>query len=80
MEESDTSGFLLCLECNIYCKFYFTLNMQVQNYSYACFLTWGGRAPNSNRLNLEAVGVEVDQKGAIKVYLLSLFSLSLPPS
>ncbi|XBI50022.1 hypothetical protein VPH35_113498 [Triticum aestivum] len=26
-----------------------------------------GRAPNSNRLNLEAVGVEVDQVGAIKV-------------
>ncbi|XP_048536821.1 glutathione reductase, cytosolic [Triticum urartu] len=26
-----------------------------------------GRAPNSNRLNLEAVGVEVDQIGAIKV-------------
>jgi glutathione reductase (NADPH) len=26
-----------------------------------------GRAPNSNRLNLEAVGVEVDQVGSIKV-------------
>ncbi|VAI62861.1 unnamed protein product [Triticum turgidum subsp. durum] len=39
-----------------------------------------GRAPNSNRLNLEAVGVEVDQIGAIKVYLLSLFTLSVPPS
>ena len=34
-----------------------------------------GRAPNSNRLNLEAVGVEVDQIGAIKVYLLSLFEI-----
>ena len=67
---------LLCLECNIY----FALNMQVQNYSYAWFLTCAGRAPNSNRLNLEAVGVEVDQIGAIKVYLLSLFTLSVPPS
>uniref|UniRef100_A0A453Q166 FAD/NAD(P)-binding domain-containing protein n=1 Tax=Aegilops tauschii subsp. strangulata TaxID=200361 RepID=A0A453Q166_AEGTS len=32
-----------------------------------CSFCYRGRAPNSNRLNLEAVGVEVDQIGAIKV-------------
>lgn len=35
-----------------------------------------GRAPNSKRLNLEAVGVELDKAGAIKVnsHLLNISS------
>ncbi|KAG5062426.1 hypothetical protein JHK85_003609 [Glycine max] len=32
-----------------------------------CFFVAAGRAPNSKRLNLEAVGVELDNTGAIKV-------------
>ena len=51
------------------------MNVQVHSLSCVWFLISAGRAPNSNRLNLEAVGVEVDKVGAIKVYLLSLFSL-----
>lgn len=36
------------------------------------FSVAAGRAPNSKRLNLEAVGVEVDKAGAIKVYITLL--------
>lgn len=40
--------------------------------SLRCFFVAAGRAPNSKRLNLEAVGVELDNTGAIKVHI-SLF-------
>lgn len=32
-----------------------------------------GRAPNSKRLNLKAVGVEVDNHGAVKVIIYPAF-------
>lgn len=32
-----------------------------------------GRAPNSKRLNLNAVGVEVDKHGAVKVIIYLTF-------
>ena len=34
-----------------------------------------GRAPNSKRLNLKAVGVEVDKHGAVKVIIYLAFSI-----
>lgn len=40
--------------------------------SLRCFFVAAGRAPNSKRLNLETVGVELDNTGAIKVHI-SLF-------
>jgi len=35
--------------------------------THAWHLIYAGRTPNSDRLNLQAAGVEVDQIGAIKV-------------
>lgn len=40
-------------------------NLFLENISKLLHLT--GRAPNTKRLNLKAVGVEVDQTGAVKV-------------
>lgn len=34
---------------------------------YLLFIPPTGRSPNTKRLNLEAVGVELDQAGAVKV-------------
>ena len=45
------------ISCNVWFKIFFSI----------IFFVAAGRAPNSKRLNLEAVGVEVDGAGAIKV-------------
>ena len=62
----------------MYCLFdFFALDVRVYTLFFCLVFNCAGRAPNSKRLNLEAVGVEVDQKGAIKVYLLPLSFLYL---
>jgi glutathione reductase (NADPH) len=38
---------------------------------YLLFIFDTGRSPNTKRLNLEAVGVELDQAGAVKVLTIS---------
>lgn len=43
-------------------------NLFLENISKLLHVT--GRAPNTKRLNLKAVGVEVDQTGAVKVTCL----------
>lgn len=37
---------------------------------YLLFIYATGRNPNTKRLNLEAVGVELDQAGAVKVHII----------
>lgn len=44
-----------------------------KRYILKCSFVAAGRAPNSKRLNLEAVGVDIDKTGAIKV-LSTFFS------
>ncbi len=59
-----------------YCGFILQHFFPFQN-SFDWLLFGTGRAPNTKRLNLEAVGVELDRTGAVKVtsFLICFSSL-----